>query len=134
LGEALIRVLASEGSEVVGFDVLESEATHVVGTITDRPLVRERMSGVDAVINTATLHKPHLLNRARQKFVDTNATGTVALLEETTAARVGCFVFTSTTSLYGRPTFRPSADGTVWIASSTLSVLHLSNFPEGADS
>jgi len=134
LGETLIRVLTSEGSEVVGFDVLESEATHVVGTITDRPLVRARMSGVDAVIHTATLHKPHLLNRTRQQFVDTNVTGTLALLEQATAARIGCFVFTNRTSLYGRPTFRPPADGTAWVASSTLSVLHLSNSPKGSDS
>ena len=107
LGEALVRALASQGAEVVGLDVLDADTTDVVGTIIDHPLVRECVSGVDAVIHTATLHKPHMGTHTRQQFVDTNVTGTLTLLEEAIAARVGCFVFTSTTSLYGRANVPP---------------------------
>ena len=60
------------------------------------------MAGADAVLHTATLHKPHVGSHARQAFVDTNVTGTLVLLEEAVAAGVGRFVFTSTTSAFGR--------------------------------
>ena len=60
------------------------------------------MEGVDAVLHTATLHKPHVATHTRQEFVDTNITGTLNLLEEAAARGVGSFVFTSTTSAFGR--------------------------------
>lgn len=115
LGEALVRVLTSEGSDVVGIDTLGSEATQVVGSITDRPLLRDCMHGVDSVIHTATLHKPHIGTHSYQQFVDTNVTGTLALLEESIAARVGSFIFTSTTSLYGRANVPAPGNPAVWI-------------------
>src|SRR5918996_4987789 len=63
---------------------------------------RRGMAGVDAVIHAATLHKPHVGSHTRQDFVDTNITGTLNLLEEAVAAGAGGFVFTSTTSAFGR--------------------------------
>jgi len=102
LGEALVRVLRSEGEETVGIDVLDSEFTTAVGSIVDRDFVRGCLEGVDAILHTATLHKPHVGSHSRQAFVDTNVTGTLNLLEEAVAAGVGCFVFTSTTSAFGR--------------------------------
>ena len=48
------------------------------------------------------MHKPHVESHSRQDFVDTNVTGTLTLLEESVAAGVGSFVFTSTTSAFGR--------------------------------
>jgi UDP-glucose 4-epimerase len=115
LGEALVRVLTSEGTDVVGIDVLGSPTTDVVGTITDRPSIRDCLRGVDAVIHTATLHKPHIGTHSFQQFVEVNVTGTLSLLEEATAARVGCFVFTSTTSLYGRANTPPPGQPAAWI-------------------
>ena len=102
LGEALVRVLGGEGIDVVGLDVLESPHTSAVGSIADRAFVRRGMAGMDAVIHAATLHKPHVGSHTRQDFVDTNITGTLNLLEEAVAAGVGGFVFTSTTSAFGR--------------------------------
>ena len=102
LGEALVRVLGAEGMDVVGLDVLASPHTSAVGSIADRAFVRRSMAGVDAVIHAATLHKPHVGSHTRQDFVDTNITGTLNLLEEAVAAGVGGFVFTSTTSAFGR--------------------------------
>ena len=46
LGEALVRVLASEGFDVVGVDILASPTTDVVGSIVDRVLVRSCVEGV----------------------------------------------------------------------------------------
>jgi UDP-glucose 4-epimerase len=64
--------------------------------------VEEAMRGVHAVLHTATLHKPHVVTHSRHEFVDTNITGTLNLLEAAAAARVDAFVYTSTTSVYGR--------------------------------
>jgi UDP-glucose 4-epimerase len=102
LGEGLVRVLRDEGIDVVGLDILESPYTTVVGSIADRALVRDCVDGADGIVHAATLHKPHVGSHDRQAFVDTNVTGTLNLLEAAVEAGVGRFVFTSTTSAFGR--------------------------------
>ena len=102
LGEALVRVLRDTGRETVGVDLLASPYTDVVGSIADRDTVRRCLAGVGSVLHPATLHKPHVGSHDRQAFVDTNITGTLTLLEEAVAAGVESFVFTSTTSAFGR--------------------------------
>jgi UDP-glucose 4-epimerase len=115
LGEALVRVLGAEGLEVVGLDVLDSPHTSAVGSIADRAFVRRSMAGVDAVLHAATLHKPHVGSHGRQDFVDTNITGTLNLLEEAVAAGVRAFVFTSTTSTFGRALSPRPGEPAAWI-------------------
>jgi UDP-glucose 4-epimerase len=115
LGEALMRVLAAEGHEAIGLDVLPSPHTQVVGSIADRALVRDAVRGSDAVIHAATLHKPHVGSHTRQEFVDTNVTGTLNLLEEAVSAGSGRFVFTSTTSAFGRALTPPPGAPAAWI-------------------
>jgi UDP-glucose 4-epimerase len=115
LGEALVRVLRADGREVIGVDVLDSPFTTIVGSVADRGVARECLAGVRAVLHAATLHKPHVGSHGRQAFVDTNIMGTLALLEEAAAAEVEAFVFTSTTSAFGRAlTPRPGAPA-AWI-------------------
>jgi len=101
LGEALMRTLRGAKRAAVGVDVKPSQYTDHVGSIADRAFVRDAMRGVDAVLHTATLHKPHVATHTRQDFVDTNVSGTLNLLEEALSASVRQFVFTSTTSVYG---------------------------------
>jgi nucleoside-diphosphate-sugar epimerase len=115
LGEALVRVLAAAGADVVGLDVLDSPFTTVVGSITDRHLVRRCLADVTGVIHAATLHKPHIDSHDRQSFIDTNVTGTLVLLEEAVAADVRGFVFTSTTSTFGRALSPPPGAPAAWI-------------------
>ncbi len=115
LGEALTRLLNEAGHEVVGLDVLGSPGTTVTGSITDRPLVRGCLDGVSAVLHAATLHKPHVGSHGKQEFVDTNVTGTLTLLEEAVAAGVGSFVFTSSTSAFGRALTPPPGAPAAWI-------------------
>ncbi|HCU97679.1 MAG TPA: NAD-dependent epimerase [Actinobacteria bacterium] len=115
LGEALVRVLRAQGREVVGVDLLESPFTTVAGSIADRGVVRGCLAGVGAVIHAATLHKPHVGSHGRQAFVDTNVTGTLTLLEEAVAAGVESFVFTSTTSVFGRALTPPPGGPAAWI-------------------
>lgn len=115
LGEALARVLRAQGREVVGLDLLDSPFTTVSGSVADRHLVRTCLAGVSAVVHAATLHKPHVGSHGRQAFVDTNVTGTLALLEEAAAAGVGSFVFTSTTSVFGRALTPRPGEPAAWI-------------------
>lgn len=115
LGEGLVRTLPEEGHEVIGLDVLASPHTSVVGSIADRDLVRRTLDGVDAVINAATLHKPHVGSHPRGQFVETNINGTLTLLEEAVAASVGRFVFTSTTSAFGRALTPTEGAPAAWI-------------------
>jgi nucleoside-diphosphate-sugar epimerase len=60
LAEALVRTLRDAGREVVGLDILPSPFTTVVGSITDREVVRKSLHGVVTVLHTAALQKPHI--------------------------------------------------------------------------
>lgn len=115
LGEALVRVLGAEGHDVVGVDILKSAHTSVVGSIADRACVRECVQGADAILHAAALHKPHVGSHRRRAFVETNIAGTLNLLEEAVEAGVGRFVFTSTTSAFGRALTPPPGAPAAWI-------------------
>jgi UDP-glucose 4-epimerase len=115
LGEALARVLGQAGHEIIGLDILGSPHTAIVGSVVDRDCVRRAIAGVDAVIHSATLHKPHVGSHTRAEFVQTNITGTLNLLEEAVAANVGRFVFTSTTSAFGRALTPTEGEPAAWI-------------------
>jgi UDP-glucose 4-epimerase len=115
LGEALVRTLRDAGREVVGLDLLASPFTTHVGSIVDRACVRRAMPGVDTVLHTATLHKPHVATHSRQDFIDTNITGTLNLLEEAQDAGVSSFVFTSTTSVFGDALVPPPGAPAGWV-------------------
>ena len=115
LGEALVRTLQGTTHEVVGLDRTASPFTERMGTITDRDFVRRCMQGMDAVIHAATLHKPHVATHARQDFVDTNINGTLNLLEEAASAGVSSFIFTSTTSAFGRALTPPLGAPAAWV-------------------
>jgi nucleoside-diphosphate-sugar epimerase len=115
LGEALVRVLQNTSHEVIGLDLIHSDFTKEVGSIADRDHVRRCMKGVDAVLHTATLHKPHVATHSRQSFVDTNITGTLNLLEEAVSSGVRSFVFTSTTSAFGSALTPPAGSPAAWV-------------------
>ena len=121
LGEALMRTLLEAGHRSIGIDIERSAFTHEVGSITDRGFVKKCMRGVHAVLHTATLHKPHVATHTRQDFVDTNITGTLNLLEEATAAGAS-FVFTSTTSVFGRALTPPLRAPAAWITEDVVPV------------
>jgi UDP-glucose 4-epimerase len=116
LGEALMRTLAARGQAAVGLDLKPSAYTQAVGSIGDAGFVRQAMRNIRAMIHTATLHKPHVATHAAQAFIDTNVSGTLALLEAAVEAGVEAFVFTSTTSIFG-DALRPGAgEPAVWVS------------------
>lgn len=122
LGEALMRTLRQAGQKVLGIDLKPSPFTDLVGSIGDRALVRECMADVGQVIHTATLHKPHGATHAYQDFIDTNITGTLNLLEEAASRKLGAFVFTSTTSVFGSALIPPAGEPAAWITEEVVPV------------
>ena len=122
LGEALVRSLRQQGHEVTGLDRLASPCTDVQGSILDTALVARCMQGVDAVLHTATLHKPHMATHRMQDFVDTNVSGTLCLLEAAVAAGVGVFVYTSTTSVFGEAMRPAPGQPAAWVTEATVPV------------
>jgi UDP-glucose 4-epimerase len=115
LGEGLMRTLRGTRDAPVGIDIKPSAFTDHVGSVSDRSFVRQCLHGVDAVIHAATLHKPHIATHSRQDFIDTNITGTLTLLEEALAAGVGRFIYTSTTSVFGRALVPSAGAPAAWI-------------------
>ena len=115
LGEGLVLTLRDRGETVVGIDVKPSRCTDVVGSVHDRRLVADTLAGARTVLHTATLHKPHVVTHSKQEFVDTNVSGTLALLELAVEVGVESFVFVSTTSTFGNA-MRPAPDApAVWV-------------------
>ncbi|MGY3211986.1 NAD-dependent epimerase/dehydratase family protein [Mucilaginibacter sp. HD30] len=115
LGEALIRTLRKDGHRVQGIDAKPSDYTDITGDIADHNLSRQAVAGKDAVIHTASLHKPHVATHTKQQFVDTNITGTLNLLEECKNHNVRRFIMTSTTSAFGDALTSDNGSGAVWI-------------------
>ena len=123
LGEALMRTLATAKHEAVGLDIKPSPFTHYVGSIADRTFVDLCMRGVQGILHTATLHKPHIQTHSAQEFVDTNISGTLNLLEAAVAARAEVFVFTSTTSTFGRALMPAEGQpATTWITEEVVPI------------
>jgi UDP-glucose 4-epimerase len=120
LGEALMRTLPQLGHAPVGIDVTPGRWVDTVGSVDDRQLVRDALAGAEAVLHTASLHKPHVGTHEREQFVVTNVAGTLVLLEEASRAGVSSFVFTSSTSVFGLAA-RPAADEpAAWITEDTV--------------
>ena len=110
-----MRTLQNTAREAVGIDVQPSPFTHHVGSIVDRSFVAQCLRSIDVVLHTATLHKPHIATHSRHDFIDTNITGTLNLLEEAAAAGAKTFVYTSTTSAFGRALVPPAGAPAAWI-------------------
>ncbi|KXL50762.1 hypothetical protein M433DRAFT_102731 [Acidomyces richmondensis BFW] len=108
LGQALMLTLHSAGYFPVGVDIRHSpdlsglETT--IGSITDQIFISQLFQKYEfeAVLHTAALHKPHICTHTKSQFVDININGTLILLEE--AAKKGCkaFIFSSSTTTFGR--------------------------------
>jgi nucleoside-diphosphate-sugar epimerase len=113
LGAEVARQLTPE-HEMIGLDVLPGEWTTNVGDVANADLIADLMRGADVVIHIASLHAPHVGQRSKQDFIDTNVTGTLRLLEAASTAGVRRFVYTSTTSVYGY-SLVPDGREAVWV-------------------
>jgi UDP-glucose 4-epimerase len=117
-----MRTLRDSPHQAIGLDIKASPFTDRMGSILDRGFVKECFQHVDGVIHTATLHKPHVATHSRQDFVDINITGTLNLIEEAVAAGVKSFIYTSTTSVFGRALIPPEGAPAAWITEEVVPV------------
>ncbi|MGD1842428.1 MAG: NAD-dependent epimerase/dehydratase family protein [Thermonemataceae bacterium] len=121
LGEALCRTLKKNQVAFVGIDLKVGDFTTAIGTIAKRAFVREVVAGVDYILHTATLHKPHVATHSKQDFIDTNVTGTLNLLEEAKACGVKGVIYTSTTSTFGDMLTPDKEEPAIWVTEDTPS-------------
>ena len=120
LGEAIVRTLQQQGKhECVGMDIKPSPFTSLVGSVSSQKDVQRVMKGVESVIHTATLHKPHIVTHTYQDFIDTNVTGTLNLLEQAKRQQLKSFIFTSTTSAFGHSLKPKNDESAVWVTEET---------------
>lgn len=110
-----MRVLPTAGHDPIGIDHRDGPTTDVMASITDADAMADALAGADALIHTATLHKPQVASRPRRDFVDVNVGGTLNLLECALAAGVSRVVFTSTTSAFGDALVPKPGEPAVWI-------------------
>jgi UDP-glucose 4-epimerase len=122
LGEALMRSLRAAQRPALGVDIKPSPFTDRVGSIGDRAFVARCMSGVRAVIHSATLHKPHVATHGDRDFLDTNLVGTLALLEAAVAGGVESFIFTSTTSAFGSALTPAAGEPAAWVTEDVVPI------------
>ena len=103
LGSVTVRLLTDCGHMVTGLDILGSATTNLIADIKDKHKLLDVTKGYDAVIHTAALHGRHMdLNYSREEFIDNNIKGTLNLLDACVANGISKFLFTSTTSIYGK--------------------------------
>lgn len=103
LGRSVVELLRSKNIQCISIDLLPSDTTEVLADIRDRSDIFKITREVDHVIHTAAMHGRHMdMNVPRSEFVETNITGTLNLLEASVEAGVKSFIYTSSTSVYGK--------------------------------
>jgi UDP-glucose 4-epimerase len=103
LGREIVRQLKLRNYEVLGVDILESDTTNEIIDIRDNEQIKRITKGIDAIIHTAAIHGKHYeLKYPREKFIETNINGTFNLLNACVENRINKFLYTSTTSIYGK--------------------------------
>ena len=100
IGRAIFGAMAGH-HETVGLDRSPFSTTRFVGDISDAPLLRQAMAGVEAIVHTASLHAPHVGMEEDAEFARVNVDGLRLLVGMATDMGVRTFVYTSTTALYG---------------------------------
>lgn len=124
LGTALMLALPALGFTPLGIDILASDNTHHIGSISDQEFVASILekNPIRHVLHAATLHKPHVESHSKQDFIDTNISGTLVLLEEAAKKQVDSFVFFSTTSSFGAALSPKPGSPAAWIEESVVPI------------
>lgn len=112
LGAVISSRLRGQHS-IVGVDSAPGEFTSHPGDITDQEFILSVTKGTDVIIHTCSLHAPHLKTHSSEEFISTNINGTLILLKSAIQNRIGRFIYTSTTSLYGHAMV--SEERAVWV-------------------
>src|SRR6185437_8320301 len=121
IGSHLAEMLCAEGAHVRALCLYNSlghwgwlddsphrsEMELIAGDIRDPELVRTLVTNINVVFHLAALIAIPFSYRAPDSYVQTNVTGTLNLLQASRAARVGRFIQTSTSEVYGTARYVP---------------------------
>ncbi len=113
LGINLIRLLLARGVRVRSLDIApfdypeRDRVEAILGDIRDAAAVARAMHGVDAVVHCAAA----LPLASAAEIVSTDVGGTQLLLDAAWQQQLPCFVFISSTSVYGIPDHSPIREG-----------------------
>ena len=118
--------LQNHGYTPIGLDIKPAERTSVVGSISDRKLIKEIFDDhctIRYVLHTATLHKPHVRSHSKEEVIQTMVQGTLVLLEEAARTdRIEAFIFTSTTSTFGAALAPERGQPAAWIDENVIPI------------
>lgn len=112
LGHAVL-ILGQENTPGEGANRLFVEgkgAEVILGSVTDKAILRKALKGVDTVFHLAAAQ--HEANVPDRRFWEVNVQGTISLLEESSKAGVQRFVHGSTIGVYGSPMDGPIDENT----------------------
>lgn len=111
LGHHLCRALATEGYQVRVLDLRENpEFETIQGDIRDEKVVKAALAGVTAVFHLAALIEAGESVQYPQKFIDTNITGSLVVLEAMRELNIKTFLFSSSAAVYGEPLAVPISE------------------------
>ena len=114
LGREIVIQLKNNGYNVLGIDMIKAETTHQLVDIREKEQINVITRGMDAIIHTAALHGKHFeLDYPRDEFIKTNIDGTFNLLNACVLNGIRKFLYTSTTSIYGKAMVNP--EQAVWV-------------------
>ncbi|HSF88655.1 MAG TPA: NAD(P)-dependent oxidoreductase [Saprospiraceae bacterium] len=103
LGRVIVELLRERGMDCVGMDIQESATTDVRADIRERKEIAGIIKNISHVIHTAAVHGRHMdMDVPRADFIETNILGTLNLLEASVEHKIKSFIYTSTTSIYGK--------------------------------
>lgn len=140
IGRNLARKLVHSGHSVMCFDLGEqiarqekfflefSENNNLelqVGTILDTKMLSKLLQGVDIVFHFAALIDPKRIAENRLNCMEINVTGTESMLEACALNRIGHFVFSSTSAVYGDPPSNPVDENTPTACKTTYGISKL---------
>jgi nucleoside-diphosphate-sugar epimerase len=121
LGRAIIKLLRSKKIDCIGLDKVASKTTDLIADIRDWGEVIPIVKKADHLIHTAAFHGRHVeKNVPRVEFVETNINGTLHLLNAAVHSKIKSFIYTSTTSVYGKSMENNSK--AVWVDENLLPV------------
>ncbi len=116
-GKALVRRLLDAGHQVVAMDYKEGLKTQelrewgaevVIGSVTDKELVRRCMAGVNVVHHLAAAFRE--LNVPNAYYDEVNVGGTRNVLEAAWEAKVSKFIYCSTCGVHGNIDHPPAGE------------------------
>jgi UDP-glucose 4-epimerase len=114
LGRKIVKELLKRDYNVLGIDITKSETTSLLADIRNNKEILAITKDIDGLIHTAALHGKHYeLNYPREDFIKTNIEGTFNLLTACVKNGIKKFLYTSTTSIYGKAMKNP--EQAVWV-------------------